>query len=338
MVNFIDEANIKISSGKGGDGCVSFYRGPSIPNGGPDGGHGGRGGDVIIRANSNLTTLGIFKRNRIFKAENGKNGSGSKCAGASGKDIIIEMPVGTQIFDESEDLLLVDLIYPDQQEVLLKGGTGGVGNIAFKSSVNQAPRNATKGEPSSEISVKLKLKLLSDVGIIGLPNVGKSTLLSICTASRTKVADYAFTTINPELGVVFLSDYEEFVMADLPGLIEGASEGAGCGIRFLKHAERCLVILHIIDSTSTNPIEDYKKICNELSNYDENLIKKRTIIALSKMDEVDEKELGKIKNSLEKASGKKVYVFSSLFEDTVNDLMHILYEELKKQRQLQEVD
>ncbi|CAK8162341.1 GTPase Obg [Candidatus Xenohaliotis californiensis] len=330
---FIDEATVIVASGSGGNGCVSFYRGPHIPRGGPDGGNGGSGGNVFVLANENINTLQTFYKRRKFFADNGKAGSGRNCNGAYGNDVVLYLPVGTQVFDDDSSLLLVDLKFAGQKELLLSGGNGGAGNRCFKSSTNRAPLSAKKGELGKELKIRLKLKLLSDVGIVGLPNVGKSTLLSVCSASPTRVAPYAFTTLEPKLGVVFLSDYEDFVMADLPGLIKGSSTGLGHGIQFLRHIERCSVLLHLIDATSSSPVKDYQNTRAELLAYNKTLSCKHEIVAISKIDEVQKDEyLQKIQSELAEAAGKKIYVFSSLFEDSVYDLMHVVYYQILSAR------
>ena len=294
-MQFIDEAKIYIESGKGGDGCVSFRREKYIPRGGPNGGNGGKGGDVIIKACNHLNTLIDFRFKRKFKAPNGAPGKGSNMDGKNGADLILQVPIGTQIFDENEDILIVDINQQDQEFVIAKGGGGGLGNSMFKSSINQAPRRSTKGEEAVNFVSHLRLKLLSDVGLVGLPNAGKSTFISAVTRAKAKIADYPFTTLRPQLGVVYV-DNSEFVIADIPGLIEGASQGKGLGHRFLKHIERCKILLHLIDITSDDMIKDYQKIRKELEGYHSSLVDKKELICFTKIDLLSKEELiGKLR-------------------------------------------
>lgn len=310
-MQFIDEAKIFIESGKGGNGCVAFRREKFIPRGGPNGGDGGDGGDVIFRCTRNLNTLIDFRFKQHFKAQNGVSGKGSNCNGPDGEDLIIQVPVGTQIFAE-DGQMLADMMDEEQEVIIAKGGRGGLGNTHFKSSVNQAPRKAIPGEEGQTFYVSLKLKLISDAGLVGLPNAGKSTFLAATTRAKPKIADYPFTTLKPQLGVVYV-DEEEFVIADIPGLIEGASEGKGLGDRFLKHIERCGVILHLIDAASEDIIASYETIRFELGNYSEKLQQKMEIIALNKSDILDEDEM-KIKLAIFKkylGKNKKIFVISA---------------------------
>lgn len=310
-MQFIDEAKIFIKSGNGGSGCVSFRREANIPRGGPDGGNGGRGGSIILESIAGLNTLIDFRYQQHFLAKKGENGKGANRYGKSADDIIIKVPVGTQVFLEDKESMVVDFTEVGQTMVIAKGGDGGFGNVNFKSSTNQAPRKATAGWPGEEMWLWIKLKLLSDAGIIGLPNAGKSTFLSRVTSAKPKIADYPFTTLKPQLGVVY-SDEKEFVIADIPGLIEGAHEGHGLGHRFLRHIERCGVILHLVDATESNIKGNYKTIRNELSRYSSKLSEKKEIIALNKCDSVPEEELTKKKKELEKASKNEVFVISSV--------------------------
>ena len=284
-MHFIDEAKIYLKAGDGGNGSVSFRREKFIEFGGPDGGNGGKGGDVIFSAVPNLNTLIDFRYKQHFRAERGHGGSGVNCTGASGQDLIIEVPVGTQIFDESGEELLYDLD-SISEVIIAKGGAGGAGNAVFKNSVNQAPRKAVPGWEGDELWVWLRLKLLCDVGLLGMPNAGKSSFLSKVSGAKPKIADYPFTTLKPQLGVVRLG-YEEFVVADIPGLILGASKGLGLGDRFLRHIERCRVLLHIIDISSSDVsyiIDSYNTVHNELKEYKAELGNKEEIIALNKID------------------------------------------------------
>ncbi|TAF13732.1 MAG: GTPase ObgE [Alphaproteobacteria bacterium] len=286
-MHFIDEAKIYLRSGNGGAGCVSFRREANVPFGGPDGGNGGRGGHIIIRATTNLNTLIDYRYKQHFKAKTGMHGMGKQRDGAKGDDIILYVPIGTQILEEDGERVLIDMSYDGQEVTLIEGGRGGLGNTHFKSSINQAPRRSTPGELGQELWVWLHLKLFCDVGLVGMPNAGKSTLLSVVSRARPKIADYPFTTLTPQLGVVYV-DEREFVMADIPGLIEGAHEGIGLGIRFLKHIERCRVIIHLIDATHDNICEAYDVVRNELESYSELLATKRELVVLNKCDALDE--------------------------------------------------
>lgn len=309
-MQFIDEAKIYIRSGDGGNGCVSFRREKYIPNGGPDGGDGGRGGSIIFVSNFHLNTLSHFRFKQHFKANHGEGGKGQNRYGKSADDLIIEVPVGTQIIDETANMLIFDFNKKDQEFKILKGGKGGLGNSHFKSSINQAPERATKGVEGEEMWVWLKLKLLSDAGLVGMPNAGKSTFLSKVTSAKPKIADYPFTTLTPGLGVVRVDD-EEFVLADIPGLIEGAHEGTGLGDKFLKHIERCGVIIHLIDITSENIIDTYDTIRHELESYSELLAEKQEIICLNKSDLVDDEEAQEKQKLLATHTGKKVNLISA---------------------------
>jgi GTP-binding protein len=295
-MQFIDEVKIHVAAGSGGSGAVSFRREKFIPRGGPDGGDGGKGGDVILKCTRDLNTLIDYRFCQHFRAKNGSPGMGRRKNGASGSDLILKVPLGTQIFDNEEKRVIVDLASHDQEFIIAKGGRGGLGNEHFKSSTNQAPRFSQKGEEGQEIWLRFKLKLLSDVGLLGLPNAGKSTFLAATTRAKPKIANYPFTTLKPQLGVVY-ADNQEFVMADIPGLIKDASLGKGLGDRFLKHIERCRVLLHIIDGTSEDVIESYKVIREELANYNIKLIQKEEIIAINKIDTLSEKV---VKNKISK--------------------------------------
>ena len=320
-MKFLDQAKIFVRSGNGGAGSVSFRREKYIEHGGPDGGDGGKGGDVWAVVNPDLNTLIDFRYKQHFKAKTGQHGMGRNRTGAAGEDIIIEVPVGTQIFDESGEHLLADLISPGERVLLAKGGNGGWGNTRFKSSTNRAPRKANPGEDAEEYWLWLRLKLIADIGLVGLPNAGKSTLLSAVSAARPKTANYAFTTLHPSLGVVEIGTSERFVIADLPGLIEGAAEGLGLGHRFLGHAERCDAILHLVDGTSDNPGQDYKTIRKELLAYDEMFKDKPEIVALNKIDALDPDTRTKKTKMLQDACGCKVYEISAVSGENVKELM-----------------
>lgn len=319
-MKFLDQAKIFIQSGDGGAGCVSFRREKYIEFGGPNGGDGGKGGSVWIEAVPNLNTLIDFRYHQHFKAQKGRNGMGSDKAGPKGEDIVIKVPVGTEILADDQETLIVDMIEPGQKFLIAKGGDGGRGNAQFKSSTNQAPRYAEPGWPGQEMWVWLRLKVIADVGLLGMPNAGKSTFLSVVTKARPKIADYPFTTIHPNLGVAWVDNYE-MVIADIPGLIEGASDGVGLGDRFLKHIERCYALLHLIDATSDDVVKNYKNIRKELELYDSKLAVKPEVVALNKVDALDDEEILKKQKSLEKAIGNKVFVISAIAKKGVFDCL-----------------
>ncbi len=310
-MKFLDQAKIYLKSGDGGRGCVSFRREKYIEFGGPNGGDGGKGGSVIFIAVENLNTLIDFRYQQHFKAQNGQHGMGSEMSGAKGEDLIIKVPVGTEIVADDGETVLADMVEPGQTYLAAKGGDGGRGNTRFKTSTNQAPRYAEPGWPGTEMWVWLRLKIIADVGLIGLPNAGKSTFLSAVTKARPKIADYPFTTLHPNLGVAWV-DNKELVLADIPGLIEGAHEGTGLGDRFLKHVERCSVFLHLIDATSENIVRDYKTIRRELELYKDTLPLKPEVIALNKIDSLTEDEIKKKKALLEKNTKSPVYAISAI--------------------------
>src|SRR5499433_1628992 len=293
-MKFLDQAKIYVSSGHGGAGAVSFRREKFIEFGGPDGGDGGRGGDIVVEAVPNLNTLIDYRYQQHFRAGRGNHGMGKDRSGAAGKTLLLKVPVGTQILDEDHETLLFDLTLPGEQIVLCRGGDGGYGNAHFKSSTNRSPRNYGPGFPGEERWIWLRLKLIADAGLIGLPNAGKSTLLAAVSRAKPKIADYPFTTLTPQLGVVRVGD-EEFVLADLPGLIEGASDGAGLGHRFLGHAERCAVILHMIDGTQEDVVGAYRTIRAELKAYGHGLAEKPEIIGLNKADAIPRDEIPKLR-------------------------------------------
>src|SRR5688572_4213842 len=282
---FTDQVEIHVKSGKGGDGMVHFHREKFIPRGGPDGGDGGKGGDVIFEVKPTLNTLSSFRQNQKFKAEEGVKGGPSQMTGRSGKDLILYVPPGTLLFDADTGELIGDLTQTGQKLTVLKGGRGGRGNQHFANSRNQVPRTAEKGEPAEEKRIKLELKLIADIGLIGVPNAGKSTLLSVLTNAKPKIALYPFTTLEPNLGVANIDEDTTVVLADIPGLIEGASQGAGLGHDFLRHIQRTRVLVHLLDGLSEDPVADYSQINSELSLFDPNLAKKPQIVALNKIDQ-----------------------------------------------------
>ena len=323
-MKFLDQAKIYVRSGDGGDGVVAFRREKYIEFGGPDGGNGGKGGDIWFEAVANLNTLIDFRYTQHFRARKGGNGSGSDRTGAGADDVLIQVPIGTQIFDEEREVLLADLDAPGKRILLCKGGDGGFGNASFKTSTNRAPRRADKGWPGEERWVWLRLKLIADAGLVGLPNAGKSTFLSVASAAKPKIADYPFTTLHPQLGVVRLTDTEEFVLADIPGLIEGAHEGAGLGDRFLGHVERCAVLLHLIDGTGGNVVDAWRTIREELEAYGGGLAEKPEIIALNKIDAMTPQQIGTRRRALERATGKQVVLLSGATHTHVKETLRLL--------------
>ena len=331
-MKFLDQAKIFVKSGDGGAGACSFRREKFIEFGGPDGGDGGRGGDVIIEAVANLNTLIDYRYQQHFRAEKGHHGMGANRSGASGASVVLRVPVGTQILDEENDQVLLDLITPDARHVLLRGGDGGFGNAHYKSATNRAPRRADAGWPGEERSVWLRLKLIADAGLVGLPNAGKSTLLAAVSRAKPKIADYPFTTLKPQLGVAQVHG-EEFVIADLPGLIEGASEGAGLGHRFLGHVERCAVILHLVDGTVEDVVGHWRTIRRELEAYGHGLTDKREIIGLNKADAVPPEELAKKRQKLKRASKGEVLVLSGATGKGVPETLSALLGVIKATRE-----
>jgi GTP-binding protein len=310
-MKFLDQAKIYIKSGAGGNGCVAFRREKFIEFGGPNGGDGGKGGDVWVECVQNLNTLIDYRYQQHFSAENGTPGMGQNRAGPNGNDCIVKVPPGTQVFAEDGETLLADLTAPGERARLAKGGNGGFGNAHFKSSTNQAPRHANPGQPSEELTIWLRLKLIADAGLVGLPNAGKSTFLAAVSAAKPKIADYPFTTLHPNLGVVRAGDVD-FVLADVPGLIEGANDGAGLGDRFLGHIERCRVLLHLVDATSADVATDYKTVRRELKAYGNGIEKKKEIVALSKADALDDATLAERRDALKKAARKTPLVLSAV--------------------------
>jgi GTP-binding protein len=326
-MKFLDQAKIFLSSGDGGAGCTAFRREKFIDKGGPNGGNGGRGADVVFEVAEGLNTLIDFRYRQHFKAKRGENGRGSDCTGADAPALVIKTPPGTEILDEDGETVLADLTEVGERLVFLRGGDGGFGNAHFKTSTNRAPRKSTPGWPGQERWVWLRLKLIADAGIVGLPNAGKSTFLAATTHAKPKIADYPFTTLTPNLGVVRVDD-REFVLADIPGLIEDAHEGAGLGTRFLGHVERTGVLLHLIDATDPNPVKAYRTVRHELEAYGQGLAEKPEIIALSKTDAILPTELTVAKRKLTRATGKVPLVLSSASGTGVREalaaLLHII--------------
>ncbi len=334
---FIDFARIRVISGKGGAGCVSFRREKFVPKGGPDGGDGGKGGDVIAVGNENINTLIDFRYKKLFKAKNGKGGEGSNRTGARGENIYIEMPLGTVIYDitEGRRAKIGEITKHKQEIVLAKGGIGGRGNSRFKTPTNQAPRYAQPGGEATELELELELKLMADVGLVGFPNAGKSTLLSSLSDAHPKIANYAFTTLEPSLGVVKVSDYQSFVMADIPGIIEGAHEGKGLGLRFLRHIQRTKILLFLIDINDENPFERYEILKKELHLYDEHLDNKPHIIAMNKIDSITtEKKLKiieKLKQDFEEKFHENIICISAVTGENFDKLKQFLFQKVKNE-------
>jgi len=331
-MHFIDEAKIYLKAGDGGRGCVSFRREKFIEHGGPDGGDGGRGGDIIFRATKDLNTLIDFRYRQHFKAKAGRPGAGRNCTGKSSDPELIIVPLGTQILSEDGSVLVKDMNKDGEEFLILRGGDGGKGNINYKSSVNQAPRRATPGFPGDEMWVWLKLKLLSDVGLLGKPNAGKSTFMSVVSAARPKIADYPFTTIKPQLGVVYCEE-DEFVISDLPGLIKGASEGVGLGDKFLKHVERCGILLHLVDCSSGDILGNYQMIRDELVNYSADLVGKKELIVLSKSDLMNEEELNKLLKELRNHTESEIMTCSGVTKNGVKEIVKKLMLEVRNFRE-----
>jgi GTP-binding protein len=330
-MKFLDLCKVYIRSGSGGNGCVSFRREKYIEYGGPNGGDGGRGGNVIIEAVDGLNTLIDFRYQQHFFAQNGQGGMGSNCTGKDGKDIYLRVPAGTEIMDEDQETVLFDITEVGQKIVLAKGGNGGWGNLHFKSSTNQAPRTSNPGQDGIDRTIWLRLKLIADAGLLGMPNAGKSTFLAVTSNARPKIADYPFTTMHPNLGVVGI-DNTEFVVADIPGLIEGASEGRGLGDLFLGHVERCAVLLHLVDGTSEDVAHDYNVIIGEISNYTDELGDKPRITVLNKVDSLTDDEIAEKTAALEAASGGRVYTMSGVSRDGVDTVLRALKAEISMDR------
>jgi len=330
-MKFLDEAKIYLESGKGGMGCVAFRREKFIDMGGPDGGNGGRGGHIILECVQNLNTLIDFRYTQHFRAEIGHQGGGSNCSGRNGEDLVVKIPCGTVILAEDKETVLADMTTPGERIVFLKGGDGGYGNAHYKSPTNRAPRKSLPGWPGEEKAVWLRLKLIADSGIIGLPNAGKSTFLSAVSRARPKVADYPFTTLAPNLGVIYVHG-QEFVMADIPGLIEGAHLGHGLGTRFLGHVERTSVLLHLIDMTHDDIVGAYKTIRKELKAYGGGLAKKPEVIALNKADALGKELAEDQQKILAKATRKKVHVISAVSGEGVGNVLNELWKHIDKGR------
>ena len=326
-MKFLDEAKIHIRSGNGGAGCVSFRREKFIEFGGPDGGDGGRGGDVVVECVEGLNTLIDYRFQQHFRAKTGMHGMGKNRSGANGADVVLKVPVGTQIFEEDGEMLIADMTEPGQRLVLAKGGNGGFGNTYFKSSTNQAPRRANPGLEGEEKTIVLRLKLIADAGLVGLPNAGKSTFLAAVSAAKPKIADYPFTTLTPGLGVVTV-DTRSFVLADIPGLIEGAHEGAGLGDRFLGHLERCRILIHLVDGTAEDVAETYHVIRGEIEAYGAGLEEKPEILCLNKADALSEEEREEKKAILATESGGEVYVISGVSGEGVTDVLRLAADEI----------
>jgi len=335
---FIDQVVIQVKSGKGGDGMMHFRREKFIPLGGPDGGDGGKGGDVILEVKSTLNTLSSFRQNQKFKAEDGVKGGPSQMSGRYGNDLILYVPPGTVIFDADTGELIGDLTQPGQQLNILKGGRGGRGNQHFATSRNQVPRTAEKGEPAQERRIKLELKLIADIGLIGVPNAGKSTLLSVLTNAKPKIASYPFTTLEPNLGVANIDDNTTVVLADIPGLIEGASQGVGLGHDFLRHIQRTRVLIHILDGLSEDPVADYSQINSELSLFDSNLAKKPQLVALNKIDQPEVQErLGEIQKKFKRLN-VDLMTISALARTNTHELLVKAHQKLADAPALEEVE
>lgn len=319
-MKFIDEAKVFIKSGDGGDGCLSFRREKYIEFGGPDGGNGGRGGNIYVQGVKGLNTLVDFRFQKHFRAKKGVHGAGRKRNGAAGKDIVLKLPLGTQIYEDDE---LIEDIVSIKKILLFEGGKGGLGNTNFKSSTNRAPRKITLGEKGYEADVVFKLKLIADTGLIGLPNAGKSSFMKKLTAAKTKVGDYPFTTIVPKLGVMRKGDSEK-IIADIPGLIEGAHTGTGLGFQFLRHIERCTSIIHILDVAEENVVSNYKTIRNELKSYNVDLKNKPEIVVLNKSDLLENEDIKKVKKSLMKITKNKVYTISTITNEGIDELKQVI--------------
>ena len=322
-MKFLDQAKIYVKAGDGGSGSASFRREKFIEFGGPDGGDGGHGGSIIFATNRNLNTLIDFRYQQHFKAERGQSGKGKKKTGKSGKDLILKVPIGTQIFEEDNNTLIEDLLKSEQKIIIANGGRGGLGNVRFKSSTNRAPRKKTNGNKGESFWIWLQLKVIADIGIVGMPNSGKSSLLALLTSARPKIANYPFTTINPNLGVASYNN-KEITLADIPGLIEGAHEGIGLGDKFLRHIERCKNILHLIDITNENVLESYYNVRKELSKYSNKLIKKKEIIVLNKIDMISDEEINKKIKIFSKKTKKKIYIISALKNKGLETIKRIL--------------
>ncbi len=323
-MKFLDQAKIYIKAGKGGAGASSFRREKYIEFGGPDGGNGGTGGSIILESERNLNTLIDFRFKQHFKAENGKPGSKKNKTGGSGKDLVLKIPVGTQIYEEDNNTLIYDFVRNKDKFVVAAGGKGGLGNTRFKSSTNRAPRIKTNGGLGEEFWIWLQLKVIADIGIIGLPNAGKSSFLSKCTRAKPKIANYPFTTINPNLGVLNIN-HKEIILADIPGLIEGSHKGIGLGDKFLRHIERCKTLIHLIDISESNILENYLKVRNELSKYDKSILKKREIIIFNKVDLINLKNINKSLADFKRRIKKDFEIISLFTNKNLEKIKKIIY-------------
>ncbi len=328
-MKFLDQAKIYVKAGDGGSGSASFRREKFIEFGGPDGGDGGNGGSIILVAKENLNTLIDFRYQQHFKAEKGQNGMGKKKTGRNGKDLVLNVPIGTQIFEEDNNALIEDLKKIDEKVIIAKGGGRGLGNVRFKSSTNRTPRKKTDGSEGESFWIWLQLKVIADIGIIGMPNSGKSSLLSVLTKAKPKIANYPFTTINPNLGVTSYSD-KEITIADIPGLIEGAHEGVGLGDKFLRHIERCKSLIHLIDITENNILENYLKIRKELSKYSNDLLKKKEIIVFNKIDIINTNKINEKINFFKKKIKKNIYKISVAQNNGLSTLKKLLINNVYK--------
>jgi GTPase len=335
---FTDQVVIHVKSGKGGDGMVHFHREKFVPRGGPDGGDGGKGGDVIFEVKQTLNTLSSFRQNQKFKAEEGNKGGPSQMTGRNGKDLVIFVPPGTMLFDADTGELIGDLTKPGEKLTILKGGRGGRGNQHFATARNQVPRIAEKGEPAQEKRIRLELKLIADIGLIGVPNAGKSTLLSVLTNAKPKIAPYPFTTIEPNLGVANIDEHTTVVLADIPGLIEGASQGVGLGHDFLRHIQRTRVLIHLLDGLSEDPVADYSQINSELSLFDPNLAKKPQVVALNKIDQPEvQDQLGEIEQKF-KNLNVELMTISALARTNTRELLIRAYQTLQDAPPSEEIE
>ena len=331
-MKFLDEAKIFIKSGDGGSGAVSFRREKFIDMGGPDGGNGGRGGDIVVEAHTALNTLIDYRYQQHFKAKKGENGKGANRSGVGSEDIVMKVPVGTEILSDDRETVLADMVQEGQRVTLLAGGRGGMGNAHFKNSINRAPKFAQPGELGHEMWIWLRLKLFSDAGLLGMPNAGKSTFLARTSRARPKIADYPFTTLTPQLGVVYV-DESEFVLADIPGLIEGAHEGVGLGLKFLAHVERCGVLLHLVDGTQENVAAAYRTIRTEIAEYSDELALKPELVALNKCDALTPEEIKKKSAALKRACKSTVYPISAAAGTGVEAVLRAMWQVIKGRRE-----
>lgn len=337
-MKFIDEAKIRVEAGDGGNGCCSFLRLKFMPKGGPDGGDGGDGGSIYLVADENINTLVDYRYTRLFKAQTGQKGSGRNCSGKAGEDLFLRVPVGTMVYDEDTDELIADLTQHDEKALVGKGGAHGVGNSRFKSSINRSPRRTIPGQPGEKRNLRLELKVLADVGLVGLPNAGKSTLIHALSAARPKVADYPFTTLYPNLGVVRVSRFRSFVIADIPGLIEGAAEGAGLGIQFLKHVMRTKLLFHMVDIVppdESDPVEHFNAITLELQKFSPELMEKERWLVLNKIDLLSAEEADMRCNDIVKRLGWKGKVFriSGLSHEGTQELARVAMSYLEREKE-----